>query len=148
MKKFDKIVLTLFLIFAVGIVATALKDVEQDREAQHIQNNIAAYQIAADGDMQITLNDNTGYYFNIYKDTKSFKLINKNNGIYLYLNNNLSIKLNDADIEKIDITRSSYKNYKSSFITLHTEEVWELAKEETGIKNEIHSYIYYLINRC
>jgi hypothetical protein len=140
-----KLIFIMFTILFIGFMS--LKSIAISQEAQHIQDNLKSYNITPNGSMYIELQDGKGYYFNLYKDIKDFKLIKENNSIYLDLNNDLSIKLNDSDIDKIDITKASYKNYKSSFINLHNENIWELTKEEIGVNTELGSYIYFKLNR-
>lgn len=144
----NKLTITIFTILtitAILLTITIAKDNKQSKEANYIQNNIQCYQMAEDGDIQITLQNKKEYYFNIYKDIKSFKLLSKDNSIYLYLNNNLQIKLDPQDVNKIDITKSNYADYKQSFIALSSPEVWELANQEAGIKNELQSFIHFTL---
>ena len=142
MKKLILIMVTILFISFTG-----LKAIAAGQEAQYIQDNLISYNITPNGHMYLELRDDKGHYFNLYKDIKDFKLIKKNNNnIYLDLNNNLFIKLKNTDINKIDITKASYKSYKESFINLHNEEVWELAKQEIGVNTELGSYIYFKLN--
>ncbi|MGL5331079.1 MAG: hypothetical protein ACRDD7_17585 [Peptostreptococcaceae bacterium] len=144
MKNIEKVLIIVFLSVAVFTTGAATKDIKQDKEAQHIQDNLQCYQLADDGDIQITLQDGSGYYFNIYEDTKSYKLVNKNEDIYLSLDNRLSIELDTRDVEKIDINKSSYANYKNSFIALNGLDWWEESTEEAGLDNTLESYLYFL----
>ncbi|CEQ01696.1 Uncharacterised protein [[Clostridium] sordellii] len=90
--------LALVLMVTILVTNTNLNVFSLDnKEDIKPEKQIECYQLADDGDIQITFNDGSSEYLNIFYDVKEFKLINST---YLKIDNSIG-KINNSDIDKI-----------------------------------------------
>ena len=89
-------IITILAVLIVSINTNVNNFDDSKKEDFKEIKNIECYQLAEDGDIQITFNDGSSEYLNIYNDSE-VKIVNNT---YLQINNS-KIKLNDSDIEKI-----------------------------------------------
>lgn len=106
----NNLIENIITILAVLIVSinTNINNFDSSKEEYTQKNkNIECYQLAEDGDIQITFNDGSSEYLNIYNDSE----VEIVDSTYLQINNS-KIKLNDSDIEKIQADELAKKGIK------------------------------------
>lgn len=95
----NNLIENIMIILAVCIVSLNTNTADftsNTKEDIKVNKTIECYQLAEDGDIQITFNDGSSEYLNIY-NTEDVKIVDNS---FLQLND-LKVKLNDSDIEKI-----------------------------------------------